>query len=181
VRVCANPRRVRRGVSHGGILTDKAEVVKRRRKRATDDWEVGALLKGTVRSDSVRVSETSSGWLCSTFLSMDYWLWERHTSRREKERSFIHTARRILYERVYRKLAWLPPGTCLCLFVGISHPNPDMDLIRLVLLLDRRLSVSLASKPAVHDKYLLRLYYTTSRSADIGSTSSESRHTPFHL
>ena len=101
--VCANPRRVRRGVSHGGILTAKAEVVKRRRMRATDDRKVGALLKGTVRSDSVRVSETSSGWLRSTCLSMDSRLWERHTSGRGRERSFIHTARRILYERVYRK------------------------------------------------------------------------------
>jgi hypothetical protein len=107
VRVCANPRRVRRGVSHGEILTDKAEVVKRRRKRATDYWEVGALLKGTVRLDSVRVSETSSGWLRGTFLSLDSRLWEHHTSGRERERSFIHTAWRILYERVYRKLAWL--------------------------------------------------------------------------
>ena len=98
------------GVSHGGILTAKAEVVKQRRKRATDDRKVGPLLKGTVRSDSVPVSEASSGWFRSTFLGMDYWLWERHTSRRERERSFIHTARRILYERMGTEssMGWHP-------------------------------------------------------------------------
>ena len=58
------------GVSHGGILTAKAEVVKRRRKRATNDRKVGALLKGTVRSDSVRVLETSSR--CS---AAPFWAW----------------------------------------------------------------------------------------------------------
>jgi hypothetical protein len=143
VRVCANPRRVRRGVSHGRILTANVEVVKQRRKRATDDRKVGALLKGTVRSDSVRVSETSSGWLRGTFLSMDYWLWERHTSRRERERPFIHTARRILYERRYAKvsMSW-HPSTYLCLFVWVSHPNPDIY--------PRQAPISLASKPAVH-------------------------------
>src|SRR5216683_4676604 len=81
------------------------------------------LLKGSVRLDSMPVSETSSGWLHSTFLSMDYWLLEHHMSGRERKMSFIYIALRILYERGYMESSRCP-STYLCLFVWISHPNP---------------------------------------------------------
>ena len=54
------------------------EVVKQHRKRATNDRKVGAFTKGKYKVGCGLVLETSSGWLYSTALSMDSWLWEHH-------------------------------------------------------------------------------------------------------